>query len=60
MVKTEGIFAGGSSGLAVYGALQIAKTPPKSAIVVVILPDSGKNYISKFYNDTWMKENGLL
>lgn len=60
LVKKEGIFAGGSSGMAVYGALNYAKKLPKNAIVVVILPDSGRSYVSKFYNDQWMKENGFI
>lgn len=60
LVKTEGIFAGGSAGMAVFGALKIAKNLPKNAVVVVILPDSGRSYVSKFYNDKWMKENGFL
>jgi cystathionine beta-synthase len=60
LVKKEGIFAGGSSGLAVYGALKIAKKLPKNAVVVVILPDSGRSYVSKFYNDQWMKDNGFI
>lgn len=60
LVKTEGIFAGGSSGMVLFGALKIAKRLPKNAVVVVILPDSGRSYISKLYNDTWMKENGFL
>lgn len=59
MVRTEGIFAGGSSGMAVFGALKIAEKLPKTAVVVVILPDSGRSYVSKFYNDNWMKENGF-
>lgn len=60
MVKTEGIFAGGSSGMAVFGALKVAKRLPKNAVVVVILSDSGRSYVSKFYDDKWMKENNLL
>lgn len=60
LVKKEGIFAGGSAGMAVFGALQYVKKLPKSAIVVVILPDSGRAYVSKIYNDEWMKENKLL
>jgi len=60
LVKTEGIFAGGSSGMAVFGALKIAKKLPKEAIVVVILPDSGRSYVSKFYSDIWMKEEGFV
>lgn len=60
LVKTEGIFAGGSSGLAVFGAIKVAQKLPKGAVVVIILPDSGRSYVSKFYNDNWMKENGFL
>lgn len=60
LVKKEGIFAGGSSGMAVYATLKIAKNLPKDAVVVVILPDSGRSYISKFYDDNWMKENNFL
>jgi cystathionine beta-synthase len=60
LVKKEGIFAGGSSGLALFAALQKAKQLTEQDIMVVILADSGKNYVSKMYNDTWMKENGFL
>ncbi len=60
LVKSEGIFAGGSSGMAVFGALKAARKLPKTAVVVVILPDSGRSYISKFYDDKWMEENHLL
>lgn len=60
LVKTEGIFAGGSSGMAVFGALKVAKELSKETIVVVILPDSGRSYVSKFYSDSWMKENGFI
>lgn len=60
LVKQEGIFAGGSSGMAVFAALMVAKRLSKRNVVVVPLPDSGKNYVSKMYNDDWMKENNLL
>lgn len=60
LVKKEGIFAGGSSGMAVYAAFQVARNLPKDAIVVTILPDSGRSYISKFYDDNWMKENKFI
>lgn len=60
LVKKEGLFAGGSSGMAVYAALQVAINLPKDAVVVTILPDSGRSYISKFYDDNWMKENNFL
>lgn len=60
LVKAEGILAGGSSGMVVYTALQLAKDLKKDDIVVVILPDSGRSYISKFYDDRWMKENNFV
>jgi cystathionine beta-synthase len=60
LVKKEGIFAGGSAGLALFAALEKAKDLTEKDVMVVILPDSGKNYVSKMYNDTWMKENGFL
>lgn len=60
LVQKEGIFAGGSSGLAVYGALQVAKKLTEKDIIVVPLPDGGRSYVSKMYNDEWMKENKFL
>ncbi len=59
MTRKEGIFAGGSSGAAMSVALRHAKTLPAEAVVVVLLPDSGMKYVSKMYNDDWMKEKGL-
>ena len=60
LARTEGIFGGGSSGAAVYVALEHAKTLSDDKIVVVILPDHGAKYISKIFNDDWMREKGLL
>jgi cystathionine beta-synthase len=60
LVAQEGIFAGGSSGLAVYGALQVAKHLTENDVIVVPLPDGGRSYVSKMYNNTWMKENKFL
>lgn len=60
LVTKEGIFAGGSSGMAVYGALQVAKKLTAKDIIVVPLPDGGRSYVSKMYNDIWMKENKFL
>ncbi len=56
----EGLFAGGSSGSAVAGVLKYLKEHPGLKRVVTILPDSGSRYLSKFYNDEWMKEKGYL
>jgi len=62
LAREEGMFAGGSSGAAVAGAVRwLADRPlPDGATVVVILPDSGDRYLSKFYSDDWMRENGLV
>lgn len=56
LAREEGIFVGGSSGSAVVGALKYAKTLSRGRIVV-LLPDSGDRYLTKFFSDRWMKEN---
>ena len=60
LAREEGIFAGGSTGTAVYGALQVAAQLGPGKIVVVIICDSGDRYLSKCHNDTWMKDLGYL
>jgi cystathionine beta-synthase len=62
LAREEGLFAGGSSGAAVAGAVRwLTKRPlPEGATVLVILPDSGDRYLSKFYSDDWMREKGFL
>ena len=60
LVREEGLFCGGSSGTAVVAALQVAKTLPADKMVVVILPDSGSRYVSKVFNDDWMRENRFI
>ena len=60
LAREEGIFAGGSSGSAVWAAIQIARDMKERKNIVVILPDSGSRYMSKVYNDGWMKANGFL
>jgi cystathionine beta-synthase len=60
LLKKEGIFVGGSSGAAMYGALQLIKKIKSKKIVVVIFPDSGIKYLSKIFNDKWMKENKFI
>jgi len=60
LARMEGIFAGGSSGMAVAAALKLAAGCGKDDCIVVILPDTGSNYLSKIYNDDWMKENQYL
>ena len=58
---TEGILAGESSGTAIWAALQVARElDDPHALYVVLLPDSGRNYVGKLYNDDWLRQNGLL
>lgn len=59
LAREEGIFAGGSSGGAVHVAVQLAKELGKGKTIVVVLPDGGRAYISKFYADEWMRDNGF-
>jgi len=54
----EGLFAGGSSGSAVAGVLKYLADYPETKRVVTLLPDSGARYLSKFFNDEWMREKG--
>ncbi len=62
LAREEGLFVGGSSGSAVAGALRwlAARPVPEGSTVVVVLPDSGDRYLSKFYSDEWMRENRFL
>lgn len=60
LAHKEGIMAGGSAGAAVYAALEHAKKLDAGKTMVVILPDSGQKYISKMFNDEWMREKGFL
>jgi cystathionine beta-synthase len=60
LAREEGLLVGGSSGMAVVAALQVAKDLPDDAIVVVILPDSGRGYLAKIFNDQWMRSYGFL
>jgi cystathionine beta-synthase len=62
LVREEGIFGGGSCGSAVAGALHYARRHNlgPEAVMVVILPDSGSRYLSKVFDDGWMRENGFL
>ena len=61
VTREEGILVGGSCGMAVWAALEVAReVDDAGALVVVLLPDSGRGYLSKIYNDDWMRENGFL
>jgi cystathionine beta-synthase len=61
LTREEGLFVGGSSGLIVHVALHIARRiDDPNALIVAPLPDTGERYLSKLYNDEWMRENQLL
>jgi len=61
LTREEGLFVGGSSGLIVHTALHVARRlDDPNAFIVAALPDTGERYLSKLYNDEWMRENQLL
>jgi cystathionine beta-synthase len=60
LTREEGLFVGGSSGTALAGALKLAERLTEKEVVVVLLPDTGERYLSKIYNDDWMRENRFL
>lgn len=60
LARMEGIFAGGSTGGAVSVALAIARTCGEKDVIVLFIPDTGMRYLSKVYNDEWMRENQYL
>jgi cystathionine beta-synthase len=60
LARKEGILAGGSSGATVWAALELAKKIENPATIVIILPDGGVKYLSKIYDDHWMREHQLL
>src|SRR5205823_3543428 len=59
VTRQEGILVGGSSGTALYAALEVAKELGPDDVVVVIFPDTGRNYLSKLYSDTWLLQYGF-
>jgi cystathionine beta-synthase len=60
ITRQEGILVGGSSGTALFAALTVARELPAEALMVVIFPDTGRNYLSKVYSDSWMLQYGFL
>ncbi len=61
LVAREGIFAGGSTGTALCAALTVARElDDPEALVATIIPDGGRPYVSKVFNDSWMREHGYL
>ena len=60
LAREEGLLVGPSCGMAVAAALKVAKELPKEAVLVVILPDGGRGYLAKVFNDTWMRTYGFM
>ena len=60
LAREEGILAGGSSGTSVWAMLKVAERLGPEARVLTMLPDSGRNYLSKFFDDNWMLDHGFL
>ncbi len=60
VTRDEGLLLGGSGGTAVYAALVVGRELPADAVIVVHIPDSGRGYLSKLYNDAWMADHGFL
>ncbi|MFF0819440.1 MULTISPECIES: cystathionine beta-synthase [Micromonospora] len=60
LAREEGLLVGGSCGMAVVAALEVARDAGPDDVIVVLLPDSGKGYLSKIFNDAWMARYGFL
>ena len=60
LAKEEGLLVGPSCGMAVSAALKVARDLPEESVVVVILPDGGRGYLAKVFNDTWMRTHGFM
>jgi cystathionine beta-synthase len=60
VTRDEGILLGGSCGTAIWAALEVGRDLGPDDVMVVLLPDSGRGYLSKVYNDAWMSDHGFL
>ncbi len=60
LIRQEGLLVGGSSGSAVAAAIEVGKSMPEGSRIVVLLPDSIRNYMTKFADNAWMRQNGFL
>lgn len=60
VTREEGILAGGSAGTAIWAAVEVGRPLGPDQVVVVLIPDSGRGYLSKLYNDAWMADFGFL
>lgn len=60
LAREEALLVGGSCGMAVVAALRVAETAPPDSVIVVLLPDGGRGYLGKVFNDSWMASYGFL
>ena len=60
VAREEGILVGGSCGTAIFAAIQVSQGLSDKDVVVVLLPDGGRGYLSKMYSDDWMRDNGFI
>ena len=60
VTREEGVLIGGSGGTAIWAALEVGREAGEDAVIVVILPDSGRGYLSKLYDDGWMADHGFV
>jgi cystathionine beta-synthase len=60
LAREEGLLVGGSCGMAVAAALKVAERASKDDVIVVLLPDGGRGYLSKIFSDTWMSDYGFM
>ncbi len=60
LAREEGILVGGSSGMALHAAIEVARDRGPDDVIVVLFPDTGRNYLSKFFSDEWMRQNGFM
>jgi cystathionine beta-synthase len=60
LAREEGLLVGGSGGTAVWAMLEVARRYGRETTIVTLIPDSGRGYLSKFYDDNWLIEHGLL
>ncbi|MGH3077879.1 MAG: cystathionine beta-synthase [Gaiellaceae bacterium] len=60
LAREEGLLAGGSGGTSVWAMLEVAKRFGEGARILTMIPDSGRNYLSKFFDDNWMLDHGFM
>ncbi len=60
LTREDGVFTGSSGGMAMWAGLQVARTLGPDDIMVVLIPDTGERYLSKVYNEDWLRENQLI